>query len=743
MLVRVAHSPTSSLEPAAPPAVTAAAPPPRHLPEQEQKQQRRPSIAYSPIRTGTVSAKQLSSHLEMLKRLQIESLSVQQQREFADEERDQRADAALAALSAELDALYAQHDLRLVKPGFKNDDSFVFYDDAIRCASRERLLSLVGRSQLDDELRDMLIFAHPLFVDSRGLLAALVATFWLPAAQHTVDKYNERRGMSKADARRHAQLAVVRFLCHWFASWLGEFADETSPLSLDLERFVGQLRAADADAAHDAAERTAWAEVLESRLAGARAREAALTARAAILVTPPLSSKTLRFSSLLAIPAAELAQQWALLNAALLSQVRLNELCAGKWSTAGFAASVDRLSTWIDQRTFWIASEIVTEGNQSRRVATLAHFLSVAETSIELNDFMTLRAIYLALQLNDVARLKHTWAELPDEAALVWRTVSSIMDYDKNSHVYRLLLHERSPPFVPCPTVFLKDLLKHHEQAPDPAAPHLLSVVRLNRWAADVGRLRAAQLTPYAFDADTDIVDWLLHHAHVLSRADLRTLALRAESSSAEAPSTVARGGHAVAPVHGAGVHRPLRKLSSSSSSSSSASAAVLASASTGSLKKSVPLDPRRASSPDLIKLAVPSKCERCGKRAPDRRVDVNVKMCVCSKCFNELRKVTGPSLYCELLGQPSGEKAARSGLLSSLRRRSSKAHAEHNEESSASSDEESLPPAMRGTPPPVFEKQSSFSRFMPKSRRQQVRDEFASKVQAFAELAGSANNGD
>lgn len=692
-------------------------------------------------RSGTVSARQLSAHLEMLKRLQIESLSVQQLREFADEERDERADAALAALSAELDALYAQHDLRLVKPGFKNDDSFVFYDDALRCASRERLLGIVGRSQLDDELRDLLIFAHPLFVDSRGLLAALLATFWLPEAQHVVDKYNERRGMTAADARRHAQLAVVRFLCHWLAGWLGEFADEASPLSLEFERFVGQLRADDADAARDAAERIAWAELLESQLAGARAREAALTARAAILVTPPLSSKTLRFSSLLAIPAAELAQQWALLNAALLSQVRLSELCAGKWSTAGFAASVDRLSTWIDQRTFWIASEIVTEGNQSRRVATLAHFLSVAETSIELNDFMTLRAIYLALQLNDVARLKHTWAELPDEAALVWRTVSSIMSYDKNSNVYRLLLHERSPPFVPCPTIFLKDLLKHHEQGPDPAAPHLLSVVRLCRWAADIARLRAAQVTPYALDGDADIVDWLLHHTHVLSRADLRAMALRAESSSAEAPSTVARGssGSSGTSTHG----RPLRKLSASTSSMPPP--ALPAASSTGSLKKTisqVAQEPRRSSSPDLSKLAVPSKCERCGKRAPDRRVDVNVKMFVCSKCFNELRKVTGPSLYCEMVAPPTGEKA-RTGLLSSLRRRSSQRHAapSDNDESSASSDEDNA--AMRGAARPAVERQSSFARFMPKSRRQQVRLEFASKVQAFAELAGAANNDD
>jgi hypothetical protein len=666
------------------------------------------------------------------------SLQQHQQRLTNNDEREARAAATLAGVSAELDAIYARHDLRLAKPGFRNDESFVYFDDAIQNASAERLMDLVGRSLVDDTLRDTLIFAHPLFTDAHTLLQRVLATFWLPEAQHVVDKYNARRGMTQADCRRHAQLGVMRFLCSWLDEWVSVFGDDGSPAAELLTQFVSQLRAG------ESAECAAWADLLASTWARARTNESRMQNRASIMLTKPQASNARRHFALLDVPSADLAQQWALLNSALLAQIELRQLCTGKWTAAGFAPTIDRLSTWIDERTFWVASEIVSEGNQSKRAATLAYFLSVAETAVELNDFMTLRAIYLALQLNEVARLKHTWAALPDESVMVWRTVSALMSYDKNSQVYRLFLHERDPPFVPCPTVFLKDLLKHFEQAPDPAAPHLLSMLRLYRWAADVARLRAAQSTTYEFPVDLDVVDWLLHRVHVLSRAELRAAGLRAESAAAEAPSTIAR------PV--ATTNKSLRKLSSSHSAAAAATAtttttthaataattvaATNTTASSTSLAGSI-VPPaagakkisaaRRSSSPEL---AVPAKCERCGKRAPDRRVDVdvNVKMCVCGKCFNELRKVTGPSLYSEPL--PAVDKL-RTRSLFSLRRRSSKSKADDASLSSSDSDDDSSS---------AGKTRSFTSRIMPKSRRQQAVDEFASKVQAFAALADTSS---
>lgn len=664
-------------------------------------------------------------------------------------------------IDAELSEFYAAHDMRIAKPGFRNDDSFIFFDDAIQCASTDRLVDLVGSSQLDAALADILVFSHPLFIDSDDLLARLVAKFWLPAAQHSVDKFNERRGMSRADVRRHSQLSVVRFLCTWLASWLGDFATPDLPVAMRLDAFVERLRAPDADAGRDTAERLAWADALAMHLVHFRELEARRN-RAPLYQQAPRAES--RFSALLSIPPTTLAHQWALVNSAVLSQMDLHELCRGRWTTAGAAPSIDRLSTWLDQRSFWIASEIVSEGNQSKRLDTLVYFLSVAEVSVELNDFMALRAIYLALQLNEVARLKHMWSELPDELAIVWRTVSALMDYDRNSQVYRLILHERQPPFLPCPTVFLKDLLKHHEQGPEPAAPHLLSVVRLRRWTADVARLRAAQVTPYSFECDVDVVDWLLHRSHVMSRAELRAVGLRCESS-AEAPTLVsssrgndmlrrssqrkAQSPPVVAPAPVSHPGAPMMRMPSTGSLPRTVEAA---STSSTQLRHSsdAGATARRASDstgalPDAVVVAapaVPAKCERCGKRPPERRVELNVKICVCAKCFAALRKVTGPSLYGEVLPVAAAPEKPRSGLLSSLRRRASKSatstnvddelpsqHSDSEDESQSSSS--SMASSSSGSSAP--------SRLVvPKSRRQQVRDAFASKVQAFSQLAAT-----
>ena len=74
---------------------------------------------------------------------------------------------------------------------------------------------------------------------------------------------------------------------------------------------------------------------------------------------------------------------------------------------------------------------------------------------LELNDFMALRAIYLALNLTEIARLEHMWSQVDDSGKLVWRTVTSLCQYDKNCAVYRMFVADREPPIVPCPTVFL------------------------------------------------------------------------------------------------------------------------------------------------------------------------------------------------------------------------------------------------------------------------------------------------
>lgn len=148
----------------------------------------------------------------------------------------------------------------------------------------------------------------------------------------------------------------------------------------------------------------------------------------------------------------------------------------------------------------------------------------------------------------------------------------------------------------------------------------------------------------------------------------------------------------------------------------------------------------------------MPTKCERCGKRPPERRVELNVKICVCAKCFAALRKVTGPSLYGDILPVAAAADKPRSGLLSSLRRRASKSttanvadddeaeaapslHSDSEDESQSSSSS-SVTGAMLVAP--ASTSSSSTTRNVPKSRRQQVRDAFVSKVQAFSQLAAT-----
>ena len=195
-----------------------------------------------------------------------------------------------------------------------------------------------------------------------------------------------------------------------------------------------------------------------------------------------------------------------------------------------------------------------------------------------------------------------------------------------------------------------RDFLKHLD-GDYIDANGVLNFGQLRRFAVDLKRLRQAQSVQYTeFEFNRVIAEWLLHHAPILSRSELKAMAL--SEVAAEAP--LARTTDNANEVAGAYLQMPSGKGSFIASNNNSSSAShslngsskvsrrpsdageVLSRTTSSSANASLRRKGGAASLSHTSAKAepqAPSRCERCGKRTPDRRVQVgDASLATCGK---------------------------------------------------------------------------------------------------------------
>ncbi|KAJ8777421.1 hypothetical protein J1605_014804 [Eschrichtius robustus] len=130
----------------------------------------------------------------------------------------------------------------------------------------------------------------------------------------------------------------------------------------------------------------------------------------------------------------------------------------------------------VNQETFWVASEILTESNQLKRMKIIKHFIKIALHCRECKNFNSTFAIISGLNLASVARLRGTWEKLPSKYEKHLQDLQDLFDPSRNMAKYRNILSSQSmqPPIIPLFPVVKKDMTFLHEaQAPDAQAQQL------------------------------------------------------------------------------------------------------------------------------------------------------------------------------------------------------------------------------------------------------------------------------
>uniref|UniRef100_A0A3Q2PU57 Rap guanine nucleotide exchange factor 2 n=1 Tax=Fundulus heteroclitus TaxID=8078 RepID=A0A3Q2PU57_FUNHE len=164
------------------------------------------------------------------------------------------------------------------------------------------------------------------------------------------------------------------------------------------------------------------------------------------------------------------------------------------------SVSLKHFEESINQETFWVATEVVREPNQLKRMKIVKHFIKIALHCRECKNFNSMFAIISGLNLAPVSRLRGTWEKLPSKYEKLFGDLQDLFDPSRNMAKYRNVLNNQNlqPPIIPLFPVIKKDLTFLHE-GNDSKVDGLVNFEKLRMIAKEirhVGRMASVNMDP-------------------------------------------------------------------------------------------------------------------------------------------------------------------------------------------------------------------------------------------------------
>ncbi|XP_025059373.1 rap guanine nucleotide exchange factor 2 isoform X17 [Alligator sinensis] len=206
--------------------------------------------------------------------------------------------------------------------------------------------------------------------------------------------------------------------------------------------------------------------------------------------------------SLLQLSTVEVATQLSMRNFELFRNIEPTEYIDDlfKLKSKSGCTNLKKFEEVINQETFWVASEILRETNQLKRMKIIKHFIKIALHCRECKNFNSMFAIISGLNLAPVARLRTTWEKLPSKYEKLFQDLQDLFDPSRNMAKYRNVLNSQNlqPPIIPLFPVIKKDLTFLHE-GNDSKVEGLVNFEKLRMIAKEirhVGRMASVNMDP-------------------------------------------------------------------------------------------------------------------------------------------------------------------------------------------------------------------------------------------------------
>jgi len=164
---------------------------------------------------------------------------------------------------------------------------------------------------------------------------------------------------------------------------------------------------------------------------------------------------------LLKLPPDVLAKQVTLCDLKRFRTITHDELFSKGWDKKEaekrkLVPNIFKFTTHFNQLSFWSALEVLKEGSAKGRAEKITYFLKMSKCLEELNNYHSLLAIIMGLNINAIFRLNHTWEVVHKRERSYFREQVALSD--QNWLKLKGKMNEAKIPFIPHVGVFLQEI---------------------------------------------------------------------------------------------------------------------------------------------------------------------------------------------------------------------------------------------------------------------------------------------
>jgi len=218
----------------------------------------------------------------------------------------------------------------------------------------------------------------------------------------------------------------------------------------------------------------------------------------------------------------EIARQLTLIDFNLFCKILPSDFSNQAWSKSDSKERVPNLITLINRSntlSYWVATEILSSNNIKHRATVLKRFITIAEILFKFNNFNTLMAVILGLNLGSIQRLKKTWEILPKSMHESFQQLTLVTSERQNYLSYRKLMSNPTYPCLPFMAVYLRDLT-FIEENQTILESGFINFDKMKMIAKVLIEIQRYQSVPYHLKK-IDFIEHLLKSSVVLNDKDL------------------------------------------------------------------------------------------------------------------------------------------------------------------------------------------------------------------------------
>eukprot|EP01122_Echinamoeba_exundans_P009634 TRINITY_DN3451_c0_g1_i1.p1 TRINITY_DN3451_c0_g1~~TRINITY_DN3451_c0_g1_i1.p1 ORF type:complete len:1302 (-),score=280.44 TRINITY_DN3451_c0_g1_i1:19-3480(-) len=335
----------------------------------------------------------------------------------------------------------------LYVPAMGGNRNFVSY------ATVEGLLSVLTEQQ-DTAFIETFIMCYEYFLTTPLLLQKLITTFFRGKLQTT----------STASNRLVAQLRIVNVMKKLVELRYWHFKDDKSSYNI-LAKFINRLITSG-----DEHERS-WARALSTSM-----KQNSDFTRMEVSFEPP-SPRTLKALPSLPKPAnrtvtdfstRQLARHLTLVDHELWSSIKIEEFYHKAFEKGDKEQRTPNLQKYIkrfNDVTNWVVAAILQAQKRKDRVNVIVKFIRLMYELKTIKNFNGMMAVFGALNMIAIQKLKKTWKDVPKKAMDLMRAVGDILPSTGNMKAYRDTIRDAAPPALPFSGFMLTDLIYAEEMS--------------------------------------------------------------------------------------------------------------------------------------------------------------------------------------------------------------------------------------------------------------------------------------